>query len=46
MTREFLKKVCDLGLYKTRKHYYKRIVTNGYIKVIRDNREVIAVWAR
>lgn len=46
VTREFLKKVCDLGLYKTRKHYYKRIVTNDYIKVIRDNRVVIAVWAR
>ena len=46
MTREFLKKVCDFGFIKTRKHYYKRIVTTEYIKVIRDNREVVAVWAR
>lgn len=46
MTREFLKKVCKLGFVKTRKHYYKRIVTMNFVKVIRDNEYVVAVWAR
>ena len=46
MTREFLEKVCKLGLVKTRRHYYKRIITANYIKVIRDNNYVCAVWAR
>lgn len=46
MTRKFLEKVCNLGFIKTRKHYYKRIVTTDYIKVIRDNKYVVAVWAK
>lgn len=46
MTREFLEKVCRFGLVKTRKHYYKRIFTTNYIKIIRDNNYVVAVYVR
>lgn len=46
MKREFLRKVVDLGVVYTRKHVYKRIFENGLIKVIRDNSEVMAIYAR
>ena len=45
MRREFLRKVVNLGVVYTRKHAYKRIFERGLIKVIRDDVEVVAVYA-
>ena len=45
MTRDFFNKVLTNGVVCTRKHVYKRIMENGLIKIIRDNSEIMAVYA-
>ena len=45
MKREFLQKVVKSGIVCTRKHVYKRIFEHGFLKVIREDGIVLAVYA-
>ena len=44
MTREFFARVLNLGHVKTRKYEYKRIASNGLVKIVRNDGIVCAVY--